>query len=322
VQFNETCQEHFGPLFKYSASIFSSLATDTAEHRAKLEEALKQARLCAAGASNDAPNGPESQQKPRASFKARNIEMLTLSEGLPIRKHFDWTIGVGRDGQVLLFGDAVNEQDEQQRAKDADLVDFFENAPIALHWLSGEGIVLWANQTELDVLGYTAEEYIGQLITKFCPDEQELVVEMFKTLGSGNSIREVPVRFRTKDGRIANLLIDANVKYDDAGNFSHTRCFIRDDTSRKVREARATLLLEETKRSLEMLDQFMSRSLHHLRTPLHVLQGTCDLILGNLKQIQQQETVCTEDEIAKQVLWKRASRYSMALPNISRAPWF
>jgi hypothetical protein len=33
---------------------------------------------------------------------------------------------------------------------------------IALHWLSDAGIVLWANQTELDVLGYTAEEYIGQ----------------------------------------------------------------------------------------------------------------------------------------------------------------
>jgi hypothetical protein len=46
----------------------------------------------------------------------------------------------------------------EQRAKDAELVDYFQNAPIALHWLSGEGIILWANQTELDVLGYTEEE--------------------------------------------------------------------------------------------------------------------------------------------------------------------
>jgi PAS domain S-box-containing protein len=302
VQVNETCLAHFGPFFKYSAATFSTLATDSPEHRAKLEDALKQARLSAAGASNGAqngapngtPSGAKSEQKPRTSFKARNIEMLTLSEGLPIKKHFDWTIGVGRDGQVLLFGDAVNEQDEEQRAKDAELIDFFQNAPIALHWLSGEGIVLWANQTELDVLGYTAEEYIGQPIMNFCPDEQELVLEIFKTLGSGNTIRDVPVRFRTKDGRLVNLLIDSNVKYDDAGKFSHTRCFIRDDTGRKIREARAALLLKETKRSLEMLDQFMSRSLHHLRTPLHVLQSTCDLVLGNLKHIQQQETASAE----------------------------
>jgi signal transduction histidine kinase/ActR/RegA family two-component response regulator len=48
-----------------------------------------------------------------------------------------------------------------------------------------------------------------------------------------------------------------------------------------------------------MLDQFMSRSLHHLRTPLHVLQSTCDLVLGNLKHIQQQETKCANDEMEK-----------------------
>jgi hypothetical protein len=36
------------------------------------------------------------------------------------------------------------------------------------------------------VLGYTAEEYIGQPIMKFCPDEEELVLEIFKTLGTPN----------------------------------------------------------------------------------------------------------------------------------------
>ena len=33
------------------------------------------------------------------------------------------------------------------------------------------------------MLGYTAEEYIGQPIMKFCPDEEKLVLEeFFKTL--------------------------------------------------------------------------------------------------------------------------------------------
>ena len=89
-----------------------------------------------------------------------------------------------------------------------------------------------------DVLGYTAEEYIGQPIMKFCPDEEELVLEIFKTLGSGNIIKDVPVRFRTKAGKIVPLLIDSNVAYkvDEKGEkaFNHTRCFIRDDTGRHV----------------------------------------------------------------------------------------
>ncbi len=44
-----------------------------------------------------------------------------------------------------------------------ELMDFLNKAPIAMHWLSGTGHVLWANETELNVLGYTAEEYIGQV---------------------------------------------------------------------------------------------------------------------------------------------------------------
>ena len=133
-------------------------------------------------------------------------------------------------------------------ARDAELIDFFQNAPIAMHWLNGDGTVLWANQTELNVLGYTAEEYIGKPIMNFCPDEKELVLEIFKQLGSGNSIADVPVRFRTKDGRIVHLLIDSNVAYNLDGSFGHTRCFIRDDTARKIRDARVQLLIDENER--------------------------------------------------------------------------
>jgi hypothetical protein len=47
------------------------------------------------------------------------------------------------------------------------------------------------------------------------------------------------------------LLIDSNVAYttDEKGEkaFGHTRCFIRDDTGRRVREARAAAMLEETR---------------------------------------------------------------------------
>lgn len=137
------------------------------------------------------------------------------------------------------------------------------------------------------VLGYTAEEYIGQPIIKFCPDEEELVLEIFKQLGSGNSIRDVPVRFRAKDGHIVDLLIDSNVKYDSQGNFAHTRCFIRDDTKRKISDAKAKLLLSETQRSLNMMDNFMSRSMHHMRTPLHVLRNSTDLVLDHLETMKK-----------------------------------
>mmetsp|Transcript_15524 Transcript_15524/g.22124 ORF Transcript_15524/g.22124 Transcript_15524/m.22124 type:complete len:719 (-) Transcript_15524:1218-3374(-) len=290
VQVNETFENYMGPLFKFQGYRFVSAATEGPDQE-KLANAIE---MVVEGRSNKAT--------------VRNVEMVTLSgdAGMPIRRFFDWTIGKGTDHCVLLFGEQVNEQDTEQREKDLELVDFFQNAPIALHWLSGDGIVIWANQTELDVLGYTAEEYIGQPIMKFCPDEEQLVLEIFKQLGSGNTIRDVPVRFRTKDGRIVDLLIDSNVKYDKEGKFSHTRCFIRDDTGRKVRDARAKLLLEETKRSLKMLDNFMSRSLHHMRTPLHVLQNTCDVVLTNV-QLRVAQGLATPDDLDSLVLLQDAT---------------
>ena len=181
---------------------------------------------------------------------ANNVEMLSLAgdAGMPIKRHFDWTVGKGQGDDLLLFGFPCSEQAVEQRTKDAELIDFFQNAPIAMHWLNSDGTVLWANQTELNVLGYTPEEYIGKPIMQFCPDEQELVLEIFKQLGSGNAIADVPVRFRTKDGKLVHLLIDSNVAYNKDGSFGHTRCFIRDDTARKIRDARSKLLLEETER--------------------------------------------------------------------------
>ena len=232
VAVNEMFERTIGPLYKFQDSDFCSAASDDkdSDAQARFREAIEEASNC------------EDDER----IRVRSIEMLTVTEanqGFPIRRFFDWFISRGDDGTLLLLGDPCTEQDVDQRGKDAELIDFFQNAPIALHWLSGTGKVIWANQTELNVLGYTAEEYIGQDIMKFCPDEEELVLEIFKQLGSGNAIKDVPVRFRTKDGKIVHLLIDSNVRYEKDGSFGHTRCFIRDDTGRKIRESHANLLL-------------------------------------------------------------------------------
>lgn len=272
---NKAFVEFMGPLYKFSGYPFSEAAADD-EGKAKLAAAIKAVR------SGDSPRE-----------RLRNLKMITLAgeAGIPTKCHFDWFLGAGCEapGEVTLYGDPCSDDIVEQRHKDAELVDFFQNAPIALHWLSGNGHVLWANQTELDVLGYTAEEYIGQPIMKFCPDEEELVLEIFKTLGSGNNIKDVPVRFRTKAGKIVPLLIDSNVAYttDDKGEkaFGHTRCFIRDDTGRRVREARADVLVQETKRSLKLLDAFISRTLHLVKTPCHVVQAQLGVLAANLESL-------------------------------------
>ena len=282
-EINQLFEQLMGPLFKLANLEFFQLAS-TEDGKAALGAAIAKVR---SGASK--------------RERLRNIEMLTVAgrAGLPIKSHFDWYIGPGMAAdplstgaalaEVILYGDACSDDLLEQREKDAELIDFFQNAPIALHWLSGTGHVMWANQTELDVLGYTAEEYIGQPIMQFCPDEEELVLEIFKTLGSGNIIKDVPVRFRTKAGKIVPLLIDSNVAYkvDEKGEkaFNHTRCFIRDDTGRRVREARAETMLKETTRSIKLLDAFVSRTLHLVKTPCHVVKASLEVLEGNVQAL-------------------------------------
>mmetsp|Transcript_45590 Transcript_45590/g.145195 ORF Transcript_45590/g.145195 Transcript_45590/m.145195 type:complete len:300 (-) Transcript_45590:300-1199(-) len=212
----------------------------------------------------------------------RLLDLGTLTSGeesMPKHRNFDWSLAKDGSGRIIVSGRMVNVVDEHRRKAEEEFKDFFDNAPIALHWLGGTGHVMWANKTEMATLGYTAEEYIGQPIMKFCPDEEELVLEIFKALGSGATIRDVPVRFRTKEGKIVHLLIDSNVNYTADGQFNHTRCFIRDDTGRKVRESRAKAIQESYEVMVMEKDRFLRNLLHEIRTPMHTLLAAVDLAL-------------------------------------------
>lgn len=199
----------------------------------------------------------------------KTLVASTTSNNFPVRIDIPWKVNYIQNGFSI---EADRLGDEHKILQAEELKDFFNMAPIALHWLSDDGKVLWANDRELEVLGYSREEYIGEDIMKFCPDSHDDVLSIFKELGSGNSIKDVPIRFRTKDGRIKDLLIDSNVNYKEDGSFNHTRCFIRDDTGRKIREAR-----EETRKALsEKLssekERFISKVIHHIKTPLHIMR--------------------------------------------------
>ena len=199
----------------------------------------------------------------------KTLMTSNTSNNFPVRINIPWEITRIQNGFSMtsnLLGD------EHKILQAEELKDFFNMAPIALHWLSDDGKILWANDRELEVLGYTREEYIGENIMKFCPDSHDEVLSIFKELGSGNSIRDVPIRFRTKDGRIKDLLIDSNVNYKEDGSFNHTRCFIRDDTNRKIREAREEISKTLQKKLSSEKERFISKVMHHMKTPLHILR--------------------------------------------------
>jgi PAS domain S-box-containing protein len=112
--------------------------------------------------------------------------------------------------------------------KTRELEDFFENSAVGLHIVSGEGIVLRASKAELELLGYTAEEYVGRHIAEFHVDAAA-VGEILRKLSLGEKLERHPARMRAKDGSIKHVLITSNGRFG-GGGLINTRCFMTDVT--------------------------------------------------------------------------------------------
>jgi PAS domain S-box-containing protein len=158
----------------------------------------------------------------------------------------------------------------------ANLRDFVERGPEGLRRLGQDGLILWANQTELDMLGYTREEYIGHYITEFHADPP-VIKAFLARLARGETLRDWEARMERKDGSICHVLINSNALFEN-GKFIHTRCFTRDITDRKraeekkisayERESTARAVAETASRNK---DEFISVVLHALRPSLNAI---------------------------------------------------
>jgi PAS domain S-box-containing protein len=82
------------------------------------------------------------------------------------------------------------------------------------------------NQAELDLLGYSREEYLGHNIAEFHADP-DVSAAMLDRLSSGDTLRNYEARLRSKDGTIRQVLIDSSVRWVN-GRFVYTRIFTRE----------------------------------------------------------------------------------------------
>ncbi len=141
-------------------------------------------------------------------------------------------------GAVSCFQDVtdLSRKDEPSKRGDEVLEDFFEHAPIGLHVVAGDGTILRANKAELELLGYSAEEYVGWHVAEFHVDKP-VVEDILDRLSRGEVLDRYPARMRAKDGSIRHVLFTSNAEVLD-GKLVKSRCFVLDDTDRKLAEAR------------------------------------------------------------------------------------
>ena len=132
---------------------------------------------------------------------------------------------------TAMAGLAAREQAEAAlRRSEHNLSNFFNQAPIGLVWLSASGTILRANQSQLELLGYPAKDYLGHAFNEFSVDPGQ-GLELLKRLAAKETVRNFPMKRRCQDGTIRHVLVDASSLWSD-NQFQYSSIFLRDVTER------------------------------------------------------------------------------------------
>lgn len=183
----------------------------------------------------------------------------------------------------LLLGFAANQAamvlqrqqtEEALRRSERELADFFENATVGLHWVGPDGIILRANRAELNLLGYSADEYVGHHVAEFHADK-DVICEILRRLHAGEELRDFEARLRCKDGSVKHVVISSSVLWED-GKFVHTRCFTRDITDRKRAEEAVRRQTDLFTTLVEHIPDIVSRLDRDLRF-LYISPAVCTM---------------------------------------------
>jgi PAS domain S-box-containing protein/putative nucleotidyltransferase with HDIG domain len=127
----------------------------------------------------------------------------------------------------------LTEQELQNR--DVRFQELFDEAPVGYHELDTEGRIIRVNRTELEMLGYTANEMTRHYVWDFVKERE------VSRLAFMDKIKEIvpPVApslectYRCKDGTLMPVLIKDKILKDDTGQIIGIRSTMQDITERQ-----------------------------------------------------------------------------------------
>lgn len=201
----------------------------------------------------------------------------------------------------------------------SDFEDFFENAAVALHIVASDGTILRANRAELDLLGYSAQEYVGHNIREFHADAAA-IDDILNRLSRQENVRHcrarakyrqqiageiksyaIEKRFVRKDGSLFWAVVTSSSVLDGSGQFRYAVRVQHDVSERKEIEATLARRAEE-QAALHRLTEM----LQHAHTRHDVYLAALDAIQRGLR-CERASVLLLEGGSMKFVAWRGLS---------------
>jgi PAS domain S-box-containing protein len=222
---------------------------------------------------------------------------LTVS---PIRNAEGEIVGASKVGRDITD----SRQAELLRERLAAIVESSDDVIVSK---TLDGIITSWNRGAERVLGYTADEMIGQHVSKIMPPD--VLEDTHKILGRirrGEKVDHYETRRQRKDGQIIDVSLTVSPIRDATGKIVGASKIGRDISQQKQIEA-------ERQEADRRKDEFLAMLAHELRTPIASIDGAAQL-LGKLET--ESELEWARDVIQKQI--KHLSRMIDDLLDVSR----
>lgn len=208
-------------------------------------------------------------------------------------------------GVVLVFRDVTARREtELLRERLAAIVDSSDDVIVSK---TLDGIITSWNQGAERVLGYTADEMIGQPVSKLMPpDVLEDIQKILGKIRRGEKVDHYETRRKRKDGQVIDVSLTVSPIRDVTGKIVGASKIGRDISQQKQIEA-------ERQEADRRKDEFLAMLAHELRNPIASINGAAQL-LGKLET--ESELEWAKDVIQKQI--KHLSRLIDDLLDVSR----